>query len=237
MPDSTPSQRKKIDMWRNYEIQTVFIKTVIEGLEAGEIAIPAFQRDLCWSDDQKLDFLNSIVRDDVPPGMIYSWSRWSGFERDGDGFSFKDFAWQKKLDSVEDLVLDGQHRLVTIAEAFIEKRFLWDVKERSFVLATDSNRDALYCYDPMALVSGIVLTRVLDQKYPRLSGIDDFKFEESLRQAQDIRFGWMFIKYPDIDSVLNVYQKIAWGGSPASIDDFSQFVEARKAIMEAKKEA
>lgn len=217
-------------MWRNYDIQTVFISQIIDGLIEGDIAIPSFQRDLCWSDDQKLDFLNAVVCDNVPPGMIYSWSRQRGFKRGEDGFSFKEFPWQKKRGNVSDLILDGQHRLVAVAEAFIQKRFLWDIKNQRFVVANDLNRDDVHLYDPMCLVSIVAVNQAIDKKYPDYKIPKDVNLGD-LRQAQDVRFGVMFIRYPDIDHVLNSYQKIAWGGSPASVEDFEQFVEARRSIL------
>src|SRR5688572_20442112 len=87
------------------------LRSVLDDVKDGQLRLPAFQRSFTWRNDQIADLFDSIAQG-YPIGSIFVWSTINDHTTSD---SIGPFAQpNRRPGSPMNLVIDGQHRIVTL---------------------------------------------------------------------------------------------------------------------------
>lgn len=214
----------------------VHLFTIFRQIEAGEIRIPAFQREFVWKDRQIIDLLTS-VRDQYPIGSILLWS----VDR-----KMLEIA-SNRVTAFPDVpenyptnyVLDGMQRLSTLYGAFHYQNgqsgsfdVYYDLRNRKFFQSYD--REAFNTDASLPLASLISPRKLLEHQAQLLKLPDsDQLLDELLRtQAafQDYMIPVVRIQGADVDRIVGIFERTNSTGTRLDTVDFMRAITWNKAF-------
>lgn len=214
----------------------VHLFTIFRQIAAGELRIPAFQRDFVWKERQVIDLLAS-VRDQFPVGSILLWhvdrkmleiasSQVSAFPTVPESFPTS-------------YILDGMQRLSTLYGTFHYApgqdeifNVHYDLRQRQFVHARDLATTDDEATIPLAAL--ISPRRMLDHQARLASLADGDKLLDELLQTQGAFQEYMIpvVRIPghDIDRIVGIFERINSTGTRLDTVDFMRAITWNQAF-------
>jgi uncharacterized protein with ParB-like and HNH nuclease domain len=220
------------------------ISEYIEMFEKGELQVPRFQRDFVWTNEKKLDLLDSIKRR-YPIGSVLLWK--PDFSDNKDiykNFNGKDLGSYsippKKESSL--YILDGFQRLSTLFGCLInpikakekgiirdmdkwekEFNFIYNLKDEQFELNRKQDLSKLKFYQ-------IPIYKLVDGKeffqfQKSLFTEQNIEIEEYIKRYEEISLTFQNIELPNINlyggsisEAIEIFQRLNSKGEPISTD-------------------
>jgi hypothetical protein len=210
----------------------VHLFTIFRQIGAGELRIPAFQREFVWKDSQVVDLLTS-VREQYPIGSILLWhvdkkifeiasNRVTAFPDVPESFP-------------TNYVLDGSQRLSALYGSFHFKQgnnpsfdVHYDLRHRRFF--NESDRDRAIIDDEATIpIASLMSPRRMLEHQARLAGLSDGDtlLEELLvTQAsfQDYMVPVVRIQGLDLDRVVAIFERVNSTGTRLDMVDFMRAI-------------
>ena len=205
--------------------------TLFRQITAGEIRIPAFQREFVWKEKQMIELLES-VSEGFPIGSILLWGVDSKMLKlaPGDASSFP--VLEEKFPT--SYVLDGMQRLSTLYGVFhfVEGahknifKVSYDLRQKRFVHASDEEEGQAQTLIPM---SALFAPRLLLDHQAKLSVLDDADVLMdqllSLQAAfQDYMVPVVTIRSNDVHRIVGIFEKINSTGTRLDPVDFMRAI-------------
>ncbi|MFV3407526.1 GmrSD restriction endonuclease domain-containing protein [Bdellovibrio bacteriovorus] len=155
---------------RNVTFHTIRIEDIIEGVKAGTLAIPEFQRDYVWQKNKAPKLLDSLLNQ-FPIGAILTWSTDDNVES----------RIRTRVKSPTKWIIDGQQRTSTLVKIMDgDIHLLFDVENESFLLENAATKKAMNPFHvPVSDIWGPRYTKILKE-------IGDLtQIESKARQFED----------------------------------------------------
>lgn len=215
---------------------------LMEWLQTGELRIPAFQREVVWTGDQRLSLCDTILRG-LPAGSVMVWRTTRRVATGGFSGPFHPPTDAGKSDGTQQYLLDGQQRLTTLFAALgpalwtrVEERPPWR-DERRTPLAPDST-PWMIGFDLTGETGFLLLDDTQDSSRQVLplhvllddTEYDDWRDKTSLdrrqkNRAREIRSAFVDYQLPvvplatdDLDPVVMTFKRVNRSGT--SMGDF-----------------
>ncbi|MDI9308795.1 MAG: DUF262 domain-containing protein [Limnohabitans sp.] len=216
------------------------ISEYIEMFEKGELQVPAFQRNYVWTNEKKLDLLDSIKRR-YPIGSILLWkpdfSNSEDIYKNFNGNELGSYMIPLKKEN-SFYILDGFQRLSTLFGCLInpkkglkqdkdkwekEFNFIYNLKDEQFELNRKQDLSKLKFYQ-------IPIYKLVDGKeffqfQKSLFGEQNIEIEEYIKRYEEISLTFQNIELPNINlyggsisEAIEIFQRLNSTGEPISTD-------------------
>jgi len=211
---------------QRYTVTQYPVKTLLNWVESGEIAIPEIQRPFVWDATRVRDLLDSLHRG-YPIGYLITWRSPNVRLKDG------------TLSAGKRILIDGQQRITALMAALLGREVLNDeyetvririafhpIEERFEVSNPAISKDTQWIDDISKLfdphVSLYELVNTYAQKNPSVSQDQVFRSLERLRMIQTNPVGVIeLVEDLDIETVTEIFIRVNSSGMKLSQADFA----------------
>ncbi len=211
---------------QRYTVTQYPVKTLLNWVESGEVAIPEIQRPFVWDATRVRDLLDSLHKG-YPIGYLITWRSPNVRLKDG------------TLSAGKRILIDGQQRITALMAALLGKEVLNDeyetvririafhpIKERFEVSNPAISKHSQWIDDISKLfdphVSLYELVNTYAQKNPSASQDQVFRSLEKLRMIQTNPVGVIeLVEDLDIETVTEIFIRVNSSGVKLSQADFA----------------
>ncbi len=211
---------------QRYTVTQYPVKTLLNWVESGEVAIPEIQRPFVWDATRVRDLLDSLHRG-YPIGYLITWRSPNVRLKDG------------TLSAGKRILIDGQQRITALMAALLGREVLNDeyetvririafhpIEERFEVSNSAISKDTQWIDDISKLfdphVSLYELVNTYAQKNPSVSQDQVFRSLERLRMIQTNPVGVIeLVEDLDIETVTEIFIRVNSSGMKLSQADFA----------------
>lgn len=214
------------------------LRGLVEEVKEGRLRVPRFHRSFSWSNAQMADLFDSVARG-YPIGSLFVWN--TKGDQGTSGFVGPFQQPMRSVDSLVSLVIDGQHRLVTLvgvllahADAEERWRLYYDCEEDRFCHAAPGRAPA----PRWVLVSTLFGTLGVLQESRRLFIVDPQRAPLWVERIERVARALVEYQIPviayngDLDSAVEVFSRLNRTGKGLGADELLSALTYREGDSE-----